>query len=325
MNGIEIPVFIASAVALDKLLKAGFTLNKESTFRLGKIKRPNITRDEPLTLEKVGDNVVLSERMKKLESKLSHHELAYFHSNVKNLKVTERSSLLSKVFKKEQKDSYNPRRNKITLQNASNGTITMHDMLHLASTTREGGDVLSGFSQDRHFVKMGFGLNQGYTQLLNRRYFNRDCSFDSCLEEMLAEYIEKIVGQDQMEYYYLIGELKYLHEDIAKYTSKEEADALIVSLDIINKYYYKDKKTKRQEDLVNKAIGTSVSIIKDALLEKLEEQDFRPSAVSDYYASSNVLHEILKANNVDDQRIFDGIDTIIIREMQAQRKIYQKK
>ena len=86
----EIPIAIGSAIALVKALEIGIVLKKETTFRTGKIERPNRENDTPLSYDAIKGTKaepVLRECIGRLEDVLEGKNKTYFHKNINNLKI----------------------------------------------------------------------------------------------------------------------------------------------------------------------------------------------------------------------------------------------
>ena len=290
------------ALTLDSILSKGYSLKKENTMRIKRILQPNMKSDVPLSyaaLNNCEGKEFLIEAIDKLEEAFAGRNLVYFHNNIKNLKFKTKLSKVDKFFDKSMIGSYNPVKNTIQIDPSNTSRALSHELLHLASTTKDFSRVYTGFAQRRNIAYFGYGLNEGYTELLNNRYFLDKKSTIYYAEQLYAQGIEKLVGRQQMEYYYFIGELSYLYQDLKKYYSDEEIQKLIVSLDIINDYSYNDKRTKRQDRLLKKSFKISYLLIYKGLLKKLEESEYVLHEVNDFYFLINEIKEITELYDVD--------------------------
>lgn len=290
------------ALTLDSILSKGYSLKKENTMRIKRILQPNMKSDVPLSyaaLNNCEGKEFLIEAIDKLEEAFAGRNLVYFHNNIKNLKFKTKLSKVDKFFDKSMIGSYNPVKNTIQIDPSNTSRALSHELLHLASTTKDFSKVFTGFAQRRNIACFGYGLNEGYTELLNNRYFLDKKSTIYYAEQLYAQGIEKLVGRQQMEYYYFIGELSYLYQDLKKYYSDEEIQKLIVSLDIINDYSYNDKRTKRQDRLLKKSFKISYLLIYKGLLKKLEESEYVLHEVNDFYFLINEIKEITELYDVD--------------------------
>lgn len=120
-------------------------------------------------------------------------------------------------------------------------TFIDHELLHMASSiTDEEGNIYSGFIQARGDLGIGYGLDEGYTSLLDDRYFiNRTEEKPQrnketyCVVKYIAKLVEEFVGQEEMEDLYFTANLLELVQFLASYTSVEEATQFIHDIDEI--------------------------------------------------------------------------------------------
>ena len=90
-----------------------------------------------------------------------------------------------------------------------------------------------GFSVKQDKFKFGYGLNEGYTELLARRYFKSKPNkvYDSQVK--VASLIESLFSNPrEMEELYLNHDLKGLIKKLCEYMSEEEAISLINNIDM---------------------------------------------------------------------------------------------
>ena len=82
---------------------------------------------------------------------------------------------------------------------------------------------------------IGTGLNEGYTQVLNERYFYSKGTYIGCysLFVRFASYLEVLVGQEKMESLYFKADLEGLIQELEKYASRDEVLRLIKDIDYI--------------------------------------------------------------------------------------------
>lgn len=321
MDILGIPIAIGSACALAKAIKIGIVLKKETTFRLGKIERPNREVLTPLNLDVIkglDEEYKLRTDINKLDEILDRRNKTYLRKNIRNLKLGN----LSKYEFKDPNGAYNPASNKIELGQIEDRSELDHELLRIASTTKVFGHVFSGFSQSTFFSNVGKGLNTGYTQVLNSRYFDHKPNNEFYPERLFARCIEKMVGKDNMENYYFMGELSFLIEDLEPYMKENDVEALIISLDIINKYGHKEKKSKRQEELVKKAYIKATLATRKGLLLLVQKSGYDPSMIDMYYKCTNMINELLNENGIteEDLSIDDVVKLEPINLMEIARK-----
>lgn len=161
--------------------------------------------------------------VKKFEKKLVHLKSfneSFFYNNAISLKI-EKTSFLSKIYP----GLYDIKNNIIHL---TNNFEFPHELNHMSSTFYDGENYYSGFSQKG----VGDGLNEGYTELLSERYFNKKDSYP--VETKIMSNLEKIIGRDKMEYFYYTADLYNLIKELEQYDSKENIRNFINCVDILS-------------------------------------------------------------------------------------------
>lgn len=120
-----------------------------------------------------------------------------------------------------------------------------HELLHAASSKENDGIYFTGFRQYPPVI--GMSINEGYTELLNQRYFQKDKK-DKLItypyEVAVAKIVELIVGKEKMTSLYFNSDLKGLVEELSKYQSIDKIKKFISNLDTI----YKISETKLLSD-----------------------------------------------------------------------------
>lgn len=167
-----------------------------------------------------------------LESNFLSIDLAYFYHNIKTLSIED---LQEEMQKDTVLAEYLTYENKIILYDDYLKAI-YHELFHMASSITQNGKFYAGFSQGLDKNDIGYGLNEGYTELLYRRYFRDVSNFvDAYIEEFkIASYIEKIVGRRKMESLYLRADLMGLLKEMRKYLKGEELFDIISKIEIVS-------------------------------------------------------------------------------------------
>lgn len=110
--------------------------------------------------------------------------------------------------------------------------IISHELMHAASSYKYNDILGSGFHQTH---KSGIGINEGYTDLIAKRYFNKGieqmCGYS--YHRNIAEIVETIVGKQKMLNLYFHGNLQGLIKELSKYQSEEKVKQFILDLDTI--------------------------------------------------------------------------------------------
>ena len=215
--------------------------------------------------------------IKNFKETLNQHGQKYnlfYLYNLKNLKISQEYLTKLEKFKKVIFNNqivlgeYDPILDIINLYDDNINTFN-HEMLHLSSNnpfTTESGFRFIGYNNNNqiykdykslskidkeeglnneNFITIGRGLNEGYTDLLNIRYFNNPKPTYKKLSK-LAYMIEQFYEDPKdMEKDYFLGSFNNLLAELIKTMSKEEAIEIILGLDYINEHpdniivYYK--------------------------------------------------------------------------------------
>ena len=187
---------------------------------------------------------------------------------------------------------------------------------------------------ENYYGYVGHGLNEGYTEVMTRRYFDIEENVSPAYEYLVffSALIEKIVGKDNMERYYLNANLPALIDDLSKYISKYQAEVLLDSLDYLHLHLdknllFRKKKVAFALQTAKKLLLTSYTnklvdfynnkeITKEELLNKMEL--YKEQLISDdYKLDSKTIEQDL--NNCMDT-ILNSIDKTIAVEYKLARK-----
>jgi len=120
-----------------------------------------------------------------------------------------------------------------------------HELLHMSSSILdENGNIYSGFIQARGEYGIGYGLDEGYTSLLDDRYFLHRTKVKEVenlqiyqVVKTLAKRVEEFIGQEKMEDLYFSANLLDLIQILGKYTSVSSAMQFVHNIDEILMLY----------------------------------------------------------------------------------------
>lgn len=175
------------------------------------------------------NNQIIEEFDKLFSENFQEKNKYLFNKNIKELKINEsKMGILDYISMMRSGDvlqgEYDPLENNIDIILNNNQeeekykSTIMHELLHMSSSKNSS---FCGFSQltlsrKGKTVPIGFGINEGYTEKLNREYFSKYNEPDVYEEEMLlVGGIEKIVGKEKMQEFYfdanLMGVIRYLN------------------------------------------------------------------------------------------------------------------
>ena len=166
----------------------------------------------------------------------SAEDLINFYNNINDLKTKQkkfiiRNLLLGSKFVGE----YDLIDNEITIDDDTAELSIYHELFHMASSTYRDKIKYSGFHQTYYkkgIISLGKGINEGYTELLSRRYFgNLTNAYE--YEVLVAEKLEQIIGKEKMQSLYLNSNLKGLIDELKQYISEDEVMKFISNADFL--------------------------------------------------------------------------------------------
>lgn len=107
-----------------------------------------------------------------------------------------------------------------------------HELFHVASNKIIGEVIYSGFYKWDKNTKtvIGLGLNEGYTELLQNRYFNKYHGYP--IQKIYIEQLEQIIDPITIKKAYFSSNLSLITNELKKYAEKDEIIKFITGLDI---------------------------------------------------------------------------------------------
>ena len=203
-----------------------------------KISHIKLTKEDIENIRKkpIGDELL--KFRKKICKNFKSENLNLLNNNIKTAKIKIKYFAPEILSLKFSSGKYKLKENKITLINLLKKGSTNHEFFHMATsfydTKVQTG--FSGFQQSFYFLNkgIGYGLNEGYTELLTKRYFYeeikfRNYSYDICT--FFAEKLEKIVEKERMELFYMTADLYGLHKYLLNFDDSENVLKFIKTLD----------------------------------------------------------------------------------------------
>lgn len=134
----------------------------------------------------------------------------------------------------------------VNLNHSKEADLTVtHELFHAASSKNlfSSGfhhSILSNGYTGRQ-IHIGRWLNEGYTELLNIRYFGSDYGRSYIHEVFLMNKLEHIIGKEKMEQLYISSDLKGLINEINKYLDKKETMSFIKEKSTVKRLLYLQK------------------------------------------------------------------------------------
>ena len=111
-----------------------------------------------------------------------------------------------------------------------------HELIHLSANPYDDTNNYGGFYYTIDKYCIGYGLDEGYTELLNKRYFNSKTENAYRLQIMICKYIEELVGQRKMEKMYLNANLFGLIKELKQTYDVKEIERFIAAVDFTHDY-----------------------------------------------------------------------------------------
>ena len=145
---------------------------------------------------------------------------------------------------------YGLRFNQMRIMTKQFKSAVMHEIFHLASSVVSKNCIYSGFQQwnRKSGIIIGIGLNEGYTNLLDKRYFgdyvpekSKDLEYTYMISTSIAALLENFVGQENMERWYFTADLDSLVDYLSKYISRDECVTFLLAMDNVFKLVDKGK------------------------------------------------------------------------------------
>ncbi len=166
-------------------------------------------------------------------SKNPNIDLRLFYENLKTLIIEEKANFNKLFFiKTSTRGEYDSSENKILLKKEDNFYTIYHELLHCASRRITNTQINTGFykfvvneKNKKTTFKMGKALTEGYTTLLEKRYFDKiehTQKYGYSVETFIAETVEKIVGKDEMEKLYFNADFDGLIQNLMQFSNEED-------------------------------------------------------------------------------------------------------
>lgn len=196
-------------------------------------KKPNLSSEE----NKVEiDNEYLKHFDKVLKTHININNLKLYNNNVKTLKIEKKRLIKENLFRKSTVEGYyEHNKNKVIIdKNALVQNVINHELFHMASSANYKKFVYSGFAQHQSKKSFCILFNEGYTDLLSKRYFDTEPYY--IFETLIVEQIENIIGKEKMEECYFNADLYSLIEEMKKYVTEEDINIFFNNLDFYMDY-----------------------------------------------------------------------------------------
>lgn len=221
----------------------------------------------------------------RITKKLPHINFTCFNSNIKTIEFKEKNiKIYNKIVDFHAAAYYIPKKNTIIHPKNVNRYTLSHELIHMASTyiDNEKQIIYSGFRQTslKCHTNIGNSLNEGYTELINSRYFktNHHTKTKYKIEVNICKCLEIIVGKELMENLYFEANLYDLIEYLKQYDNEENIILFLKKMDFITKYLYKSSQNKLKYKLINKFVVDLCNTLdkwNEIKIMKIKEKDYK--------------------------------------------------
>ena len=216
-----------------------FKINKIKLEKNNPYNNKNINKKNNLLL-KIRKNKIITDLYKEylikfiltLISKNANFDFTIFKKNIKslNIVITNRENEIWTA-------QYDNKKNIIYIQEEQLNLGLLednlyHELFHMLTSRNKHQIEYIGFQKNGVFGK---GINEGYTQVLCKRYFNLETGGYQ-VEEIISRSLEYIVSKSLMENFYSKAKFNELISEIAKYNNDiNETYRLLSDIDILLK------------------------------------------------------------------------------------------
>ena len=161
-----------------------------------------------------------------------------------------------------------------------------HELFHVASNKSGKKIIHSGFyswdKQDKRVT--GLGLNEGYTEILQRRYFNKGKGYP--IQIFYIEKLEQIINPLVLKKAYFATDLSVVINELKKYAKIEDIQKFITNLDVYTITLNPNQKKRPYSfEQVQEAITYCSCFLADTYVKKvlLEQQSDIVNKVFTYF------------------------------------------
>lgn len=224
------------------------------------------------------------------------------YSNLSNSKIIKNKTLLRILSKNEVfgGNIFTSRNNYLILGdneliNDNNATLTpYHELFHLLTTRIDNKNTIRIGLQINDY---GLGINEGYTELLTKRYFSKYSNNDYNAYPHFVWYMqmfEDIVGKEKLMDYYLNSKQEDFENDLIKLSSK---NGVINLFNIIDELFINEEKLF---DIQKKYLYLNEELDKDKMENYYEENKEKRMLIYEMisYLYQNKQIELLKEKKI---------------------------
>lgn len=210
--------------------------------------------------------------------------------NLKEFSIEKKQNIL---FINNYFDLYYTKKNKIFFIIDNHLVTFSYKFLHIVSFNDKKEKSCYGFYQhdEKNHTSFGKGIDSGYTEWLNIKYFSTSNTAFST-EKYIAYELEKIIGK-KMEILYFNADLEGLIEELKKYDTKEKILEFIKSVDYINEY----SKLKDSSSL-NSSFSIIYNFLLNAYIKNLR-QSLSNNMISEEQINNKIFYFLVDMFNAN--------------------------
>lgn len=269
-------------------------------------------------------NEYINNFINKIKQDIPEENLSYLYDNIRWLKLT----VKKRLDKSPILGSYNILKNKIVLYGCIELDTLYHELFHMCSNKYDKKNKTSGLECDLGSDSIGIVINEGYTELLLKRYFPEvyeEGSYD--FGRKIAESLEQILTKENMQKHYFNENLYGLIIDLKEYYTIEEISTFLTSTDFIHYYYRSDKVLNNIEaDIILSTLDYIICFLITGYCKKLNKLNISNSKkqklIKEFYYNINfkIKNKDLKLISTD----LSVVDEIISKNLKRHVKISRK-
>lgn len=252
-------------IANSLLIDTFFDIDYESVFRIPRI--PPVKDTYGCEIGEEYDNIIdyfndfITKRMPGFDPSIFYKNYPTLKVLLKEKKDMNRNKLFA-IKKRAKVGYYDSNTNSIVSSDEMIDDVIWHELLHVSSFIRCRNETHCGFCVRRNdSVPIGNGINEGYTELLNERYFTPNYNRHSYnIERKYMHIIEYIVGQSNLINMYSSANLEGFIRHLEQFIDRRSIITFIHNLDFIT--ITKDNKN----DLINKSIRSCYKQCNDFII-----------------------------------------------------------
>jgi len=218
--------------------------------------------------------------------------------------------LFKKYISRKYDGDYDPVTNIIrTLSEKDNDSIN-HELIHMSANPYDETNDYGGFYYTIDKYMIGYGLDEGYTELLNKRYFNSKTQNAYRLQIMICRYLEELVGQKKMEKMYLNANLFGLIKELKQTHDTKEIERFIAAIDFTHDYDNVERLADCEMDALYSQIETVIIFLFKRYCKKMLNKEL-PAELLEHQIIEYLDKLIKDFEFPVDQYVIDKLNKII--------------